>query len=199
MTKLNFILELHDRLSSLPQKEIEERIDFYVEMIEDRMEEGIPEEEAVADIGTIDEIADQIIADVPLTAIVKKTVKSKKKLKVWEIVLISAGFPVWLPLLISAFAVILALYAVFWAIIISLWAVFASFCACALGGIASGAGFCFTENLPVGIAMIAAGIVLAGLSILMFYACKLATKGTLVLTKKIALFIKKCFMKKEVA
>ena len=66
MTKIKFLLSLHDRLSGLPQDEVEERLNFYSEMIEDRMEEGISEEEAVAAIGPIDEIAEQIIADIPL-------------------------------------------------------------------------------------------------------------------------------------
>ena len=47
--------------------------------------------------------------------------------------------------------------------------------------------------------MIGAGIVCAGLSIFMFYGCKAATKGILVLTKKLAVWIKNCFIKKEEA
>ena len=57
MTKLKFLLSLHDKLSDLPQNEVEERLSFYSEMIEDRMEEGVSEEEAVSARGSVDEIA----------------------------------------------------------------------------------------------------------------------------------------------
>ena len=40
-------------------------------------------------------------------------------------------------------------------------------------------------------------MVLAGLAILMFYACKAVTKGAIILTKKMWLGTKKMFMKKE--
>ena len=51
MTKLKFLLLLNERLSHLPSKEVEERLAFYSEMIEDRMEEGLSEEEAVSEVG----------------------------------------------------------------------------------------------------------------------------------------------------
>ncbi|MBR4295688.1 MAG: DUF1700 domain-containing protein, partial [Clostridia bacterium] len=80
MTKLKFIMSLHDKLSGLPQKEIEERLNFYSEMIEDRMEEGLSEEEAVAAIGSVDEIAEQIVADTPLSKIAKEKIKLTRRL-----------------------------------------------------------------------------------------------------------------------
>ena len=65
MTKLQFLFALRDKLAGLPQSDIEERLRFYSEMIEDRMEEGLSEEEAVAAVGTVDEIASQATADIP--------------------------------------------------------------------------------------------------------------------------------------
>ncbi len=41
MTKQEFIAELRKGLSGLPKKELEERLTFYSEMIDDRMEEGL--------------------------------------------------------------------------------------------------------------------------------------------------------------
>ena len=61
MTKLEFALELTGPLSFLPWEETEERVNFYSEMIDDRMEEGFSEEEAVAQIGSVEEIAAQIV------------------------------------------------------------------------------------------------------------------------------------------
>ena len=197
MTKIEFTLKLYDKLSGLPRNEIEERIAFYVEMIEDRMEEGYSEAEAVAAVGDIDDIESQITAEVPFTKIVKERIKPKRQLKTWEIVLLAAGSPVWLALGIAAFAVIISLYAALWSVIVSLWAVFASFIAGSIGGIASGAVFILSGNAVSGLMMISAGLVLAGLSIFMFYISKVATKGAGKLTKKMALWIKSLFIKKE--
>ena len=44
MNKIGFILELKDKLSALPKSEVEERLSFYCEMIEDRIEDGLSEE-----------------------------------------------------------------------------------------------------------------------------------------------------------
>ena len=199
MNKQEFLAELRKGLSGLPKDEVEERLTFYSEIIDDRMEDGIPEETAVCEIGTIDEIVSQIIADIPLTKLVKEKITPKNKLKAWEIVLIILGSPIWLSLLIAAFAVIFSLYVVLWSVIIALWAAFASFVACGLAGIAAGAYFAVGGNALTGIAMIGAGIVCAGLSVFMFFGCKAATKGILNLTKKLAIRIKNCFIKKEEA
>ena len=72
MTKLEFIEALNKNLCGLPEKEVDDRLNFYIEMIDDIIEEGLSEEEAIAKIGSVDEIADQIIADIPFTKIAKK-------------------------------------------------------------------------------------------------------------------------------
>ena len=43
MNKQDFLVQLRKGLSGLPQDDIEERLTFYKEMIEDRMEEGFSE------------------------------------------------------------------------------------------------------------------------------------------------------------
>ena len=205
MNKSEFLAELRSRLVGLPQNEIEERISFYSEMIDDRVEEGATEEDAVAGIGSIDEIVAQILEDVPLWSIVKEKVKKKREktekkrrsLKAWEIVLIVLGFPVWLPLLIAAFAVILSLYVVLWSVIISLWAVFVSLAACGLAGIVTGVGYAILVKPIDGILLVAAGLVCSGLAIFAFIGCKAATKGTARLTKKMIFGIKHLFVGKD--
>ena len=197
MTKLKFLLALHDQLSGLPQADVEERLSFYTEMIEDRMEEGLLEEEAVAAVGSIEEIAAQIRADLSPAAPAAKAQKPKKQLSAWTIVLLVLGSPVWLSLLIAAFAVVFSLYVILWSLVVSLWAVFASIIGCTIGGILGGIGFLTTGHLLVGIALLGAGVVCAGLSILVFLGCRSATNGAAKLTKSTALQIIGCFKKKE--
>ena len=199
MNKLEFILTLNDRLLGLPKDEIEERINFYVEMIEDRMEEGLCEEEAVAAVGDINEIAKQIIQDIPLSKIAKEKMKPKRELKSWEIVLLVLGFPLWFPLLIAAASVVISFYVVLWSVIISLWSVFASVIGSAMGVFVFAVVLTLNGKQLVAIALIGASLICAGLSIFLFYGCKAATKSLISLTKKIAIYIKDGFIKKEVA
>ena len=198
MRKQEFIYQLWKKLSDLPKEEVEERLSFYAEMIDDRMEEGLSEEEAVAAIGSTDEIAGQIVDDIPVQKIIKEKTKPKKRLRVWEILLLVLGSPIWVPLLIIApFVVMIFLYVALWATVVSLWAIFASFIGCAVGGIAS-SSILFIMGKPfAAIALIGAGLVCAGLSIFIFFGCKAATKGAVVLPYRFAKAIKHLLIKKE--
>ena len=195
MTKTEFLCELKKGLLGLPEEDITRSIEFYGEMIDDRIEDGKTEEEAIADIGSVKDVVSQILAEIPISKLIKEKVK-RRRLGALEIVLLALGSPVWLSLLITAFAVIISAYAVIWSVVVSLWAVFAAFVGGSFGGIVAGIIFTCTGNLLAGLAMIAASLVLAGLSIFSFFGCKAATKGTVILTKKIALGIKNCFIKK---
>ena len=65
------------------------------------------------------------------------------------------------------------------------------------GGILGGILFICLGKFPAGFGILGCALVCGGLSILTFYACKYITIAMAWLTKKIALFIKKCFTKKE--
>ncbi len=197
MKKEEFLCALKQKLSGLPKQDVEERLSFYGEMIDDRVEEGRTEEEAVLDIGSVDDISTQIIADIPLKKLVKEKIKTKRRVGVWEIVLLVLGSPIWFSLAIATFAVILSLYVSLWAVVISIWAVFASLVGCAIGGVVAGIILAIVDNGFAGIALIGASFVCAGLAIFLFFGCKAGTKAVILLPKKIALGIKKCFMKKE--
>lgn len=78
MNKQEFLDGLRKGLSGLPQANIEERLTFYGEMLDDRIEEGLSEEEAVAAAGSVNEIVRQTVADIPLAKIAKERIKPKK-------------------------------------------------------------------------------------------------------------------------
>lgn len=199
MSKQEFLEQLHKGLTGLPEADIEERLMFYGEMIDDRIEEGVLEDEAVLSVGSVEKIVEQVVADTPFAKIAKERIKSKKRLSVGEIVLLALGSPIWLSIGIALIAVIFSVYVSLWSVIISLWSVFASLVACAFGGVVACAVLNVTVSVYTGVAMLSAGIVCAGLSIFMFYGCKETTKGILMLTKKIAVWLKNCFIKKEEA
>lgn len=197
MNKREFLARLRNGLSGMPQEDVEERLLFYSEMIDDRMEEGLSEAEAVAAIGTVNDVVSQILMDTPLTKLVKGKIKPERSMRSWEIVLLALGLPVWLPLLIAAFAVILAACIVVWAVVISLWAVEASLWAGTLGGVIS--AFTIRGNGTRGIVMFSASLCCAGLSIFLFFGCKAVTRGIFQLTKRAALWFKFLFVGREAA
>lgn len=196
MTKQEFFAQLREKLSGAPQSEIEDRLIFYGEMIDDRIEEGMSEEDAVAAVGDVDSIVSEIISAIPMSAIVKEKTKSKRKMKAWEIVLLVLGSPIWLSLLAAAIVIIIAVYIVIWSVVISLWAVGAAMAGCALGSIAILVLNCIYGSVWTGLAFLGAGLVLAGISIFWFFGCKALTKCVVLLTKKIILWIKKLFVRK---
>ena len=110
--------------------------------------------------------------------------------------LLVLGSPIWLSLLISAFAAALSLYVSLWAVIISLWAGFAALAGGAVGVLLGGISLLFFNPIFPGLAMIGAALACAGLAIFFFMGCKLATKGLVWLTKRMVFGIKNAFVRK---
>lgn len=197
MNKQEFLAELQKELHGLPQNDIEERLTFYSEMIDDRTEEGLSEEDAVSEIGDVNEVVSQIITDTPLSKLVKEKVRPKRTLRAWEIILLALGSPLWLSLLIAALSVILAVYVTAWSVIAALWSAELALATSSVGSILSAVIFAFQVNNTAGIAVLGAGIAFAGLSVFLFFGCKETTRGILHLTKKMISGIKSLFIGKE--
>lgn len=197
MTKHEFLEQLRAKVSGLPKADVEERLHFYSEMIDDRVEEGMTEEEAVAEMGNVDALAKQIKADIPFFKKAKEKIKSKQSFKAWEIALLVLGAPIWLSLLVALFAVAFSLYAVLWSVVISAWAAFVALVAAGFGGLLGGIVLLFVGKAFSGIALVAGGIVCGGLSIFLLFACKAMSKAATLLTKKIVMLGKKSLVKKE--
>ena len=92
MTKREFLEELRKRLSDLNDEDFAASVAYYEEMIDDRMEEGLSEEDAVREIGTPADAAAHILEDMPLKKLIKARVKPKNKLPC-----AAGNFPVNLP------------------------------------------------------------------------------------------------------
>jgi len=199
MTKREFLTKLEEGLRFLPTAERQERLTFYSEMIDDRMEEGLSEEEAVGAIGDFESILSQSMPDsLPTTPASEadRTVTAKSKTNPLTILLLILGAPLWLSLLIAFFSIVLSLFAVLWSIVVSLYAVFASLVGCAAGLTLAGVIFLCLDKGPSGIAVMAVGLISAGLSVFFFVLCKAATKGAWMLCKKSAHLIKRLFERK---
>ena len=197
MNKAEFLSELRKKLSGLPQSDIEERVSFYTEMIDDRVEDGMTEDEAVEQIGPVEKVVETIVSEIPLSKIVKNKVKPEKKMPVWAIVLLVLGFPVWFPLLISAVSVIFSLYLTLWIIVITFYAVDLSLAVAAIACIAAAVVSVISGEFLYGIAAFGSSLVCGALSILMFFGCGYLVKGVVFITRKMLLGIKSMFIGKE--
>ena len=196
MKKYEFLIELKEKLSALPSQDVKKILDYYSEAIDDRMEEGISEEEAVKAIGSVDKIADEILKDISLPKLVKAKVKPRRALRIWEIIIIILGLPLWLPLIISFAVVIFSVYIVFWSVVVVM---FAAVLAVVLGAVAGVAGlivFGITGNLAQAILFAGLGLICAGLTVFVYYAAKWVAKGVIFLGRSIVLGIKRCILGK---
>ena len=181
----------------LPQSDIEDRVSFFGEMIDGRMEDGMSEEEAVAAMEPIDTIVGQIMSEIPLAQLVKTKVKPEKGHKTWKIVLLICLFPIWFPLFIAFAAIVFSLLVAIWAVIISFYVVAGSLVIASLGCvIATGAYFGIGRIVP-GIGGFGVIFVCIGLSILFFLLSIAMTKGTVFLTRKMFIGLKTSFVGKE--
>ena len=181
-------------------------------MIDERVEDGMSEQEAVAAIGTPKQIAESIWKEMPFFKVVKANVKhvfqTKKKDReqkqtknVTATVLFWVGSPIWrclgLALIASWFAVLVAIYASLWATVVSLWAGFVSIAAGAAVGTLGSVVWFAVGNVGGGLFLLGAGVLLAGLSGFFYYACLFATKAVAVTSKYLWVWTKMLFVKKE--
>lgn len=196
MNKSELLNELSQRLSGIPQSEAEKTINYYSEMIDDRIEDGESEEDAVKAVGDVDEIVRNAMSQVPLTGLVKQSVKRNFRLSVPVIILLILGSPIWLSLLIALFAVIFAIYVTIAAVIISLFAVVAAF---VVSGIVSviASPFLIPVSLYTSAMYFSCGLVILGLSIFAFYVAVILSKYIIRFTKFVIIKIKSLFIRKE--
>ena len=199
MNKQEFLWRLMDGLSGLPMEDIDRSLDYYSEMIDDRMEDGLSEEEAVAALGPVGEICSQILAETPLSRLVKEAVRPKRKLRVWEIVLLVLGSPVWVPLIGAALIVVVTVYLSIWAVLLSLYAADLAGAVTGLAGVVTLFRMLSIGQIAEGILFLGGGMVCIGLAILLFFGFNQLTKGLVWVTKRCLLALKGCFVRKEAA
>lgn len=195
MNKETFLKALEDRLFQLPDEEKRQQVDYYREVLEDKIEDGMSEEEAVASFGDIDKLADDILQDTPFATLVKTKVKPKKGWTPAAIVLAVAGSPVWVPIAIAVLAVVISMFAVCWAVIVSLFAAVLSIGVSGIylfvkGFTLAGSGF------PYILLTIGSGITLAGLCLFAWLGARILVIWLVQFTKWLAREIKGIFIKK---
>lgn len=203
MTKQDFLNNLKNRISQLPSSEIQKSLDYYSEMIDDRVEDGMTEEDAVNALGDINKIVESIEIEMPMSSLVKNKIKeshNKSNNKTLWIILAVLGSPLWIPIALSVVLIILSVYAVIWSLIITLYAVLLSLAVCGVGGICAGVVHCFITSPITGFMMIGVGIASFGLFLMSIKPIIFLTKKLCQLTVVFIKNVKGLFVsKKEVA
>ena len=132
MTRDEFLAALTHRLGYLPYGEVKKTVDFYREAIADRMEDGMTEAEAVAALGSLDEIVREIEMNLPLSTVVKTRVddareraREKKETesggtRAFKILFLLLTCPIWGSLLIAGVAVVLSLLITLFSVVFAL-------------------------------------------------------------------------------
>lgn len=187
VNKMQFLQAVREQTAGMPSTEINRLLEYYSEMIDEAMEEGLSEEEAVDRLGTWEEICAQIEefrtsepqpaepikeepAKEPQNPIPEKKPKKRISLPMWAVVLLILTSPVWgtvvLTLLIVLFAVIFSLVVIGGALVISLFAVVIALAAVGVVGIPAGVVLLATSGIAPFLLTLGGGLVCVGLAIL---------------------------------
>jgi len=195
MKKEKFLSELRNKLKGLPKDDLESRLSFYEEAINDRISCGKSEEEAVEDLGSVDTIIEEIADQTPYFTLVKEKTRLRRKLSLATVLLLLIGFPLWFPIALVGFVLAFVLYLVLWILIL-------------VPGIASIASLgygivCFIamfSNIASGdpfLVYLGVGIGSIGVGIMLIPAAIYSVKGFIKLTRLIFIRRKTKLIKRE--
>ncbi len=197
MKKEEYLDQIRQLLQSLPPEDLERSLAFYAESIDDRMEDGMSEEEAVAAMESPESAANAILLEQPLSTLVKARVRDRRKKSALEILLLALGFPLWLPLLLTALALAFTFILLAWVLVLVPAAVCLALWISAIALLFGGA-LSFTKiALPAILAAPGAVLILAGLAILAGFVVVGTVRLAVLLSKAVVRGIKSLLIRKE--
>lgn len=203
MNRQQFIDALTSRLAYLPLAETEKFIDFYIEAIDDRIEDGMSEEAAVAAMGDIESVAHAIESEIPLSTIVKQRVKSSRERarsesagghSAWWIVLAVIGSPIWLTIACVLGAAVVAVFSVTAALIAAVFAVLVALAVTAAAMLAYSVTRIFTAGLSAALMCLGLSLLLAGAAVALLWPCVMLAKLMVKLPPRIWRWLKGLFI-----
>lgn len=196
MNKAQFFNELSRGLSQLPVEEIEKQIAYYSELIDDMVEDGMTECEAVERLGSVQEIYENILRDMPLPLLVKTRARPRGGWTALSVVLIILGFPIWFTLAVGLLIAIASLYIVIWALVFAAFAVVFAIVICAVVFAALFIKLLFS-SVAAAILALGCALAFAGVSIIAFIIAIACGKLIVRATAAIGRGVKSIFIRKE--
>ena len=193
MNKQEYLASLRAALACLPESEIEESVAFYTEMIDDRVADGLTEEEATAQLDDPKAAARAIIADLPVVPRAVVRTKQKNRALYWTLVIL--GSPLWLTLLLAAGALVLAGLLTIWCLILGLWLLAAGL----LAGGPLGIGVCLwalaVGQPAYGVFELGSGLLCFGLGLFCLHGAVAASKTLMQVSRQWIAKAKEPFVK----
>lgn len=196
MGKAEFLRALDAKLSQLPAGERRRQLEYFSEILDDMVEDGVQEYEAVASLGPVSQVAERILQETPLPLLVRSRMRPAGGWTALTVILLVLGAPVWMPLLVALASVVLAVYVVLWAMII---AAFAVVLAIGAGGIALLIAAASGVLLTAAQILMAVGgaTLLTGLGVLAFFAAVAIARGLARLTVAFGRSLRSIFIRRE--
>ena len=196
MNKAEFLEEIRRKIQGLPQSDIEKFLDYYTEMIDDYTEDGHTEEEAIRELGSVEQIVEQILKETPLPRLVQEKVRPTRALRAGEIILLLLGSPLWVPMVLAVLALFFGAYVLLWAAVAVLYAIDLSAFACGAAGVFSILPFALSGNLLQGIFLLGVGLIGIGVGLLFLFVCNKVAVLILRSSKWLLLRVKHAFVGK---
>lgn len=166
MKKQEYLDRLGELLACLPAERVAEAQAFYAEAIDDRMEDGMSEADAVAQLDAPGVEAERILDELP--AVPRAVVKTRRKSRVLMWVLIILGSPLWLALAIAFASVALAVYVCIWIMAACIWVVALAFAVLLPVGVVAAWWGLLAGTVPFALGMLGIGLVCGGIAALVF-------------------------------
>ena len=202
MTKNEFTARLRKFLGGLSQEDIERSTAFYSEMIDDSIEDGMSEEEAVEALGNIEDIVisiksentDKAKKDAETGYKTKYTSEKGKKGRISKkrLIAVIATFPLWIGIVAGLFGVY-----------IGLWGTFVGLCGAAIGFAVGAVGglivspVLFAASVYTGLMLVGCSLMLGGLVVPFVFVLKIIAKGLVEIFKLSVRGIKAILITKE--
>lgn len=196
MNKAEFLAEIRRKIQGVPQSDIEKFLDYYAEMVDDYTEDGHTEEEAIRELGSVEQIVEQILKETPLPRLVQEKVRPTRTLRAGEIILLLLGSPLWVPMVLAVLALFFGAYVLLWAAVAVLYAIDLSAFACGAAGVFSILPFVLSGNLLQGIFLLGVGLIGIGVGLLFLFVCNKVAVLILRSSKWLLLRVKHAFVGK---
>ena len=178
MNKAQFLRTLGERLRGLPEIDIARSLDYWEEMIDDRTEDGMSEEEAVAAMGDPEAVAREILQGAGLSQAPASPAAEKRSGGFGRGLLIALASP----FILVFWVLMLAAAIVLWCVPVTFWAVFAGIAATAVGCIPAAVFSFASGGAARGLLFAGGALFSAGLAVYLWYFALLITKGIAWLT-----------------
>lgn len=224
MNRDEFLAALRGEIDSLDLHDRNRFLDYYREMIDDCIENGMPEADAVASMGDVRSIAERILSDIDSNADLNSSVNldmtpdltpsvdpdtdknkqdpgegNSKKSSIGHdlmVALIVITSVIWIPLIFAAAAVILAVYIVMWSVVLVAYSLSFAFIAATSATIHFAVTSAITGSLGMTIISVGGAFICFGLSILCIILSIKLTKWTARLAVAFSKSLNRAFGKK---